>query len=601
MSNNYRWKDKYYDYNSVELSNPLYVSKAGSVNTSGSKNDPKITVTEHRNNILSSGYFEVFYLAPKPGNTTIYHGQGYHNTIINNLISSTEGYRIVIGCTINSCTAHTVQFYECCLNYPIHPQNKIINCLLLASPLYTITYASISIVGTELLLQRISGQNIFFSNCNITITSSDITSKSSFYLAYSNCRFKIAEESEYLPLIGNTEEELRANFAARCEAQGIVIPENSEYNDPKMKMYRWVFSNDKNDHGYVIKDSIIDKFQQRRMIRFGWKSEPVLPLEITTDTTRINSLSTKTKEVLIDDENQSIRFADNIDIANIDNGAQIGKVRSNIIWLGEGKQKLDSVNILHNLATQYGVMIDSDPAIVPIEKDTIEEGQMYLVRSKSNKKETIIYNNESYSTALSDNNNIFVGVDGVNNWICDDYDSIVVYKITDLAISNTIRMRIVDEIPEDTVVSVVKDVWYFVQPKDLSNSSGSVIYNGTEYPCFGSFKAGDETSFQIKGDCRLRRCWKDNFDLDTDADKNFWINKQKPIWFDVVPDDMRCLLKRNNPLSVEMESDDKGYITSGHPDFYSLVGADNGVPRPAYDITGKYLQIELVISTLNPM
>ncbi len=618
MSNNYRWKDKYYDVNGAEVlpQQIVFYSLIGNKNGNGTKENPLnnkstshaigIAIASGQYNSITTKDLNRIVIGENPFNTTVLNVFAFNN----GTTSLYDGITINNQITIGQYRSSTyVNFRNCILNgkyYLAEGRCTITNCLIKKdqdNPFYN---SSNSILNIETLLSTIlAGNYNLFVGCDIIITNESVINKTlnTLYLAFSNCRFKIAEETEYTPLVGNTEEELRADFAARCEAQGIVVPEGSELNDPKIKLYRWVFSNDKNDHGYVIKDSIIDKFQQRRMIRFGWKDEPVSPIEITTDTTIINSLSTKTEEILIDDENQSIRFADNIDIANMDNGVQTGKVRSNIIWMGEGKQKLDSVNIFHNLATQYGVMIDSDPAIVPVGRNSIEGGQMYLVRTKAAGKQSIIYNEKSYSTSLADANNIFVGVDGVNDWICDDYDSIVIYKITDLAISNTIRMRIVDEIPEDTITSVAKDLWYFVQPKDLSNPSGSVIYNGAEYPCFGSFKAGNETSFQIKGDCRLRRCWKDDFELSTDSDKSFWENKQKPIWFDVVPDDMRCLLKKNNPLSVEMEwdKDRNTYITSGHPDFYAMVAADNGVPRPAYDITGKYLQIELVISTLNPM
>lgn len=98
---------------------------------------------------------------------------------------------------------------------------------------------------------------------------------------------------------------------------------------------------------------------------------------------------------------------------------------------------------------------------------------MYLVRTKHSDKETITYNGVSYSTALSEGNNIFVGVTETKSWDGGS-QNIIVYKITDLAISNTIRMRIVDEIPKDTVTSLTKDVWYFVEPNNIANPTGSV-------------------------------------------------------------------------------------------------------------------------------
>ncbi|MDR0825302.1 MAG: hypothetical protein LBN74_09430, partial [Prevotella sp.] len=75
-----------------------------------------------------------------------------------------------------------------------------------------------------------------------------------------------------------------------------------------------------------------------------------------------------------------------------------------------------------------------------------------------------------------------------------------------------------------------------------------------------------------------------------------------PKWFDVLPDDLRCLMKHNNGLENEMQTDGEGnYITSGHPDFYNSILGISGILEPAYPVKGTYMQLRLVITTLNPM
>jgi hypothetical protein len=58
----------------------------------------------------------------------------------------------------------------------------------------------------------------------------------------------------------------------------------------------------------------------------------------------------------------------------------------------------------------------------------------------------------------------------------------------------------------------------------------------------------------------------------------------------------------NNPNAPEMQRDEAGnYLGSGSPYFYALKNGANGMPIPAYPIRGAYMQIRLVITTLNPM
>ena len=353
MSNNYRWKDKYYDVNGnpIDLQNISYHIPIGTKGGDGSKGNPyrgkNVSTIEQDNKsvILASGYYDTLNITY---GANIVFGQDPFTTIINtaNVIHSQSYFCYLYGIKLNSISSGGTMYPNSILkNCILNGQftiNKGGGTILESMITYRQTVRKFSqfnnsVIGIEMPLDSIMAANCnLFSNCDIIITSTSITDKSlnTFYLAFSNCRFKIGDEVQYTYLTGNTEEELRADFATRCEAQGIVVPEGSEYNEPKMKLYRWVFSNDKNDHGYVIKDSIIDKFQQRRMVRFGWKSEPVLPIEITTDKNKINSLSNKTNNLVIDNQNGSVRFSEDVDIAYIPlKGQQSGSVRYNIIWL----------------------------------------------------------------------------------------------------------------------------------------------------------------------------------------------------------------------------------------------------------------------------
>lgn len=601
MSNNYRWKDKYYALDGSDIAiqgrSLKYVSQLAPLDGDGSRKRPfkpeNTPVAAKLFLILSGGFFSTTKILGSSSESGIMFGQGMDKTIIGQLDASYGG-SVLYDATVLGGILRYVTFYRCALKVPITSNNSnFTQCILYEHPTIAVSSANNSYVNNEYKLARILGTNSLFCNSDIEIIAADLNRRTTYY-AFSNCRFKIANETEYKSLMGNTEEELRADFVARCESQGIVIPKGTEYDVVNLPMYRWVFSNEENNHGNVVRDSIIHKFQNSRYIYFGWNPNPVEEISITSDKTKSKSLSYLDSSGNLILKENTVVLSENLDVSDISKGQLMGVIRSNIIWLGEGKQKLNTINIHHNLAMQYGVMIDRDPSIIPITNGAIKEGEFYLIRSKSAGKETLTYNNQVYSTSLSDKNNIFVGTKNITSW--DASDSVIVYKVNDLSVSSTIRMRIVDEIPAQAITKTRVGYWYFIEPKDIKNPQGEVNYKGLKYPALSSFLADTAEDITISGDCYLREAWKDD-----ELDLAFWKDKQKPIWFDVVPDDMRCMLKKNNPLSVEMASDDKGYIASGHPDFYAMVAADNGVSKPAYDITGKYLQIELVISTLNPM
>lgn len=446
MSNNYRWKEKYYDINDIEIDNSSYgyASILTITGGNGKKETPfSLRVGDYKGNlIISNGSVPRLVT----GYGIVQYGQGIGKTIIQTLDHSSYG-SVLFDCTVKDLTgtyAGAINLIRCEIDFKSPTSKAYYTRCIVRNNFETAGNAvNCSFVGIQLNLSKLHGTNPLFCNCDIEMPAPFFNAGNyNAYKAFSNCRFKIVDENEYVSLIGNTEDELRANFVARCEAQGIVIPKGSEYNDKDLPLYRWGFSNEPNNHGNVVKDSIIHKFQKRRYMYFGWNPKTVKEIKITDDKTKAKSLAYLDKSGNLKIENDTIMLSDKLDISEISKGQQSGSIRSNIIWLGEGKQKLDSINITHNLATQYGVMIDSDPSIIPIENGSIEAGQMYLVRTKNSDKETITYNGVSYSTALSEGNNIFVGVTETKSWDGGS-QNIIVYKITDLAISNTIRMRIV--------------------------------------------------------------------------------------------------------------------------------------------------------------
>ena len=140
----------------------------------------------------------------------------------------------------------------------------------------------------------------------------------------------------------------------------------------------------------------------------------------------------------------------------------------------------------------------------------------------------------------------------------------------------------------------------------MSVVSGSLTFNGITYPAYSSFVAeAGKSTFTLTGNVQLRRCWKDLYnenDSDT-TDKAFWQNEHKPKWFDVLPNDLRCLMSLNNAQQAEMQRDKAGnYIASGHPDFYNSVLAMSGNPGElAFPIKGAFMQLRLKITTQNPI
>jgi len=113
------------------------------------------------------------------------------------------------------------------------------------------------------------------------------------------------------------------------------------------------------------------------------------------------------------------------------------------------------------------------------------------------------------------------------------------------------------------------------------------------YVLIGSSKISDKILFLLTK----------NFISDKETtDKTFWKNRQKPKYLNIIPNDLKCLLKDNSPLAAEMLADEEGnYFTSGHIDFYRKIDTSSGFVVTVYPITGALMQLRIPISTQNPM
>lgn len=448
-----------------------------------------------------------------------------------------------------------------------------------------------------------------FDRCKVTVLGTDISNYRNNFVAFNNCELKIGSETQYKALNGTTEEELRADFVARCEAQSITVANVTDMGET-MKQGKWVFSNNACVDGLVKKDSVLHNYEKRHLVYFGYSIDRSDSIDITSNRSRPASFSPAYANSLLTVQDGSIALASNIDISQY----IAGECATNIIWLG-GKCQLNKLNVINNLPVGQGVLIDGTPSLsaVEVSKDggivPYSNGinRTYLVRSKDAQEARVKYNGVTYSSAVVSRNNIFNGVAGITSFVPETSNAIV-YEVLDKVLHSTVQMRIVNKIPSGAIASgsLQAGYWYFVEPKLVSDASGSVTYNGVTYPAYSSFVAeAGKSTFSLTGNVQLRRCWKDLYnENDTDAtDKAFWQNEQKPHWFDVLPNDLRCLMTLNNGLQPEMQRDQAGnYIASGHPDFYNSVLAMSGNPgEPAFPIKGAFMQLRLKITTQNPI
>lgn len=627
----YNFKDKYTNYlnEQVEsLYSTLFYSAVG-INGSGSRALPMSAKNiNHGPNaigtiakIYGAGVHQVQYYNTGYGTTGIVHniGSGMGKTLFQGtFMSYTNAARYhyfkditFLNVSISSQWFPASQywrFFNCeitqAFDIPdVDRVDEIRNCILRTQ--YNKGNHN-SYVGVNITALSSFNVNVY-DDCNIPLTASDISGYKDNYLAFNNCKLRIGSETDYTALTGTTEVELRANFVARCTAQGFTVSDITDMGET-LKQGRWIFSNNSCIDGLVLKNSLIHNFEKRRLIYFGYSDSRLDKIAITTDKSEPAAFSPGYANNSITVTNDSIALTSNVDISK----AVKGQADTNIIWLG-GKYQLNRLDVIQNFPKAYGVFVDSSPSLssTPVNKNggVVPYGngvqRTYLVRSNDDLEATIIYNGVTYSSAISTHNNLFRGVSNVTSFTTVTSNA-VVYEVLDEVIHQTIQMRIVNKIPSGNIAAgtpLVDGYWYFVEhDTDQSNLTDSVTYRGSNYKVGSSFIASGTASFTVAGNVHLRRCWKDDFGYETDADKSFWANEQKPEWFDVLPDDLRCLMKNNNGNELEMQVGENGvYVASGHPDFYNSILGITGVVKPSYPIKGTYMQLRLVITTQNPM
>lgn len=623
----YNFKDKYFNYLGQDVNSMSGTKAFGSAiapkDGTGSRTSPyRLTNGSISLNrpvffiALGSGIYTGTWSNGQEGSSWNFYGAGIGKTIFSDFrLSTAWGTGVtkeIKDITLNG--FHTTGWegcvvYNCEILKEITSGNvnsgQVRNCLIRIN---AYTGSNNSYVGVGSISLK-NAQNNLYDNCGVAIASqADVNASVSRYTAFNNCNFRIGAEPDFTPLAGSTAAELRQSFVDRCAAQGYTVPSITEYGET-LQAGRWIFSNNSAVDGLVLKGSVIHNFEKRRLIYFGYSDFRSDKIAITTDKSRPSAFSPGYANSSIEVTDGSIALASNVDISK----AVKGQACTNIIWLG-GKYPLSRLDIIHNFPKTYGVFVDSSPTLssTPVTSNggivPYVNGvqRTYLVRSNNDLEATITYNGANYSSSLSTRNNIFRGVDNVTSFTLVTSNA-VVYEILDEVMYQTIQMRIANKIPTGNIAAgtpLVDGYWYLVEHgTDQSNTTDYVTYGGVNYPVGSSFIASGTGTFVKTGNVHLRRCWKDDFVYDTETlDKVFWANEQKPEWFDVLPDDLRCLMKNNNGNELEMQTDANGtYIASGHADFYNSVLGVAGIVKPSYPIKGTYMQLRLVVTTQNPM
>jgi len=447
-----------------------------------------------------------------------------------------------------------------------------------------------------------------YEKCGITITQSTLTSNYNNYLSFDNCRFKFPSDTEYIALNGNTPEELRNDFITRCDANGLAYNTFTEYGFVDMPLGRWLFTKGDSSEAVIYKNSEIDKFETARGIRLGFSNNRPTKIAISNTVNLPSSINPDNPNSGGLEFNEgSITFPNSLDITKEEDFY----VTSNIIPLN-GIRKINEIICPNSLEWKYGFLIDAEKNIDlndPIlpGQNKIETGVSYLVRSMNNNFAAALYDGTIYNSSLaSPRTNIIIGADSTPSFRIE-YGHPVLYKILDNRQYQSVQVRIVNKIPDEQITegNLIASCWYLVEhDTDQANTTDYIEYRGVKYPPLASFLVDNSNlSFSKTGNIHLRRCWRNNFDYNTETtDKAFWANGQKPKWINVNPDDMYCLMKSNNGNENEMQTDYAGnYITSGHPDFYSMVLGSGGIDIPKFPIRGAYMQLRIPMSTLNIM
>lgn len=441
-----------------------------------------------------------------------------------------------------------------------------------------------------------------YDNCNVTLVSqSHLNAYLDTWAAFNNCKFRLGTEADWTALVGETEEELRADFVSRWQVQGISVPGKTDDWDTNLPMYRWVFAKNAARNGMPVKDGIIHNFEKRKYVLFGYESKRD-GFTVSSDATVKSSFNPGAPNSNLE-FNGSLTIPSDIDTTN----RIISSSQSNIKWLG-GKKKLTDFNVIHNMPVEYGIMIDDTSTIDfdNVSSGNIQPGELYLVRSTDKQYAAITYNGVDYNTSLLNKAQVFKGVAGQAAWSVKDGNP-VIYRLTDFVQHQTVEMRIVNKLPADIIKtgSLLVNYWYFVEhDTDQKNTTDFITYGNKKYYTGSSFLVqSGVTTFTATGNIHLRRAWNDDFNFDTETvDKEFWRYEQKPEWFQIVLGDIpSCFMTANSNREAEMRRGADGkYLTNGHPEFYGME-MDAGLAVPSFPIQGSYLQLRLTMTTTNPM
>lgn len=611
------WKDQYINTQGSNVS-PIakYYSVSSRIGAAGTREDPyqqTVAITNaNKHFILSNGNFELKIASLQ--NAAEYPsivGSGIGKTIAN-LLGAGHNFAVNISdMTVRGVSPSGVgdlynQYWRR-VYFNNVPQimtriagGNMMNCIFktqIACPSGYYSQCTYLEINTDTIYINVG----LMIKCQVRITQSKLDAYKGYYWAFNNCAFIIGAESVATPLSGNNTNELRHNFVSRCTAQGLTVPSINDFGI-ETSVGRWIFSNNSISGDYeTLQDSEIDLFAKVRGIYFGHTNKTVNQVPITTTPNIPASFTPGSgSETLV--QNDSIGLLSTSNLTKRVNAYADSK----IIWLG-GLSKLTTLALTHNLPIEAGVCPDS---VYGLSKDkvlsgSIESGNHYIIRSSNDLLATIKYNNVQYTSSLISRNNVFLGVANGNSFE-NLSGNAEIYQVLDFANHSSMQIRLMREIPSGNITSgnLQAGYWYFVEPNNLSDKSGTITYKGITRPAFDSFLV-DSTNltFTVNGTCHLRRCWKQDFDFGTETtDRSFWADRQKPNYFDVVSDDLRCLLKNNSSASVELATGEDGaYIGSGHPEFYNNINGVNGLKLPAYDVVGTYLQIRVPITTINPM
>ncbi|MBF0649170.1 hypothetical protein IR083_10090 [Dysgonomonas sp. GY75] len=523
-----------------------------------------------------------------------------------NLTAPNNAFRLNVYlyfCVINSAIVRTISGYP---GAPVTINRCLVKKLIAAATNSATTYGNNnSFVGITSTIGSIPGNLHTFEKCNLIVNQASLDSYKNNYYAFDNCNFRIGTETDYTPLTGTTAEELRTDFVARCTAAGLTVPPDITDYGITLTLGRWIFTKNQLFEGITWTGSEINLFEVPRFISFGYSAS----LERIGVTTQPNVPGTFSPAFPntgnMDYQPLGMYLPNTDDVTDLHNYS----AASNIISFGTKKQ-LNRLMLVDSLESIYGVKADTTPDLfsntpIPPDNGTISAGVHYIVRSTDKQPATISYNGATYSTSLNTRNNLVRGVTAASTYSATSGNP-VLYQVNDELQYKTIQVRVANKIPADIIKAgaLLTGYWYFVEhDTDQGNTTDYVTYNGNNYPVGSSFLVTGVTAFSITGDIHLRRCWKDTFDFASETvDKDFWTYQQKPKWFDVVDDDPRCLLKNNHDMAHEMETDALGnYIASGHPDFYKIITGEAGILMKPMPIKGAFMQVRVVVSTLNIM